>query len=231
VPLITNRDAYEGYLFSNKTQTSQVDETTDVSPSSTFPPRLPNSQPLLTRLPPIQAEFLFPSAGPSFFSRLYALYPRSSFNSTFYQRQTWFGDFIINCPTYYMASSMVDSLSNSSAVFKLTFAAGTELHGATNAFIASNVTNYPSANNYTLARIMTSYWVSFVVGHDPNVLRVAEAPFWPSYVSNGPGSSAEGEGVGFTVQAVTYNSISAGTDPDAGARCDFFGSRGWQVRN
>ena len=31
VPLITNRDAYEGYIFSNVTQTSQIDETTDVS--------------------------------------------------------------------------------------------------------------------------------------------------------------------------------------------------------
>ncbi|KIW96658.1 uncharacterized protein Z519_02049 [Cladophialophora bantiana CBS 173.52] len=206
VPLITNRDAYEGYIFSNMTQTSQVDETVD-------------------------AEALFPSAGPSFFSRLYSLYPRSSFNSTFYQRQTWFGDFIINCPTYYMASSMVDSLSNRSAVFKLTFAAGTELHGATNPFISSNVTNYPSANNLTLAHIMTSYWVSFTVFHDPNPLRTAGAPYWPSYISGAPRSAAEGDGVGFTIQAVTYNSISATPDPDAAAQCDFFNSRGWQIRN
>lgn len=31
IPLITNRDAYEGYIFSNLNQTSQVAETTDVS--------------------------------------------------------------------------------------------------------------------------------------------------------------------------------------------------------
>lgn len=31
VPLITNRDAYEGYIFSNQSQTSQTEETTDVS--------------------------------------------------------------------------------------------------------------------------------------------------------------------------------------------------------
>ncbi|EXJ55528.1 hypothetical protein A1O7_08456 [Cladophialophora yegresii CBS 114405] len=208
VPLITNRDAYEGVTFSNMTQTSQVDETTD-------------------------ARSLFPFAGPSFFSRLYSLYPRASFNSTFFQRVTWFGDFIINCPTYYMASSMVDALSNSSAVFKLTFAAGSELHGATNPFISSNVTNYPSANNLSLAHIMTSYWVSFTVFHDPNPLRdvASGAPFWPSYVSGGQGSLAEGEGVGFTVQAVNYNDITPVQDPDASQRCDFFNSRGWQVRN
>jgi carboxylesterase type B len=44
VPLITNRDAYEGVIFSNKTQTSQVDETTDVS----FRPSLPSRTSSLT---------------------------------------------------------------------------------------------------------------------------------------------------------------------------------------
>jgi hypothetical protein len=131
-----------------------------------------------------------------------------------------------------MASSMVDySTTNSSAVFKLTFAAGTELHGATNPFISSNVTNYPSANNLTLAHIMTSYWVSFVVAHDPNPLRDPSAPFWPSYISGGSGSQAQGQGVGFTVQAVNYNDIGPVVDPDASARCDFFNGRGWQIRN
>jgi hypothetical protein len=45
----------------------------------------------------MDAEELFPFAGQAFFSRLYDLYPISDYNSTFYQRQTWFGDFIINC--------------------------------------------------------------------------------------------------------------------------------------
>lgn len=77
VPLIVDHDAYEGVIFSNMSQTTQVAETTD-------------------------AEYLFPFAGPAFFSRLYDLYPASAYNDTFFQRQTWFGDFIINCPTYYM---------------------------------------------------------------------------------------------------------------------------------
>jgi hypothetical protein len=162
---------------------------------------------------------------------LYALYPSSAFNSTFFQRQTWFGDFIINCPTYYQATAMSDNLANSSAVFKLTFAAGSELHGATNPFLASNVTNYPGANNLTLAHIMSSYWVSFVATHDPNPMRDPAAPFWPSYVSGGPGTAAQGQSVGFTVQAVTYNSITPVSDPDASDRCDFFSGKSWQVRN
>ena len=57
-----------------------------------------------------------------------------------------------------MATNAVDRNSNGSAVFKLTFAAGSELHGATSAFLASNVTGFPGANNATLAEIMTSYW-------------------------------------------------------------------------
>ena len=72
VPLIVDHDGYEGVIFSNKSQMTQVAETTD-------------------------AEYLFPFAGPAFFSRLYQLYPASQYNSTFFQRQTWFGDFIINC--------------------------------------------------------------------------------------------------------------------------------------
>lgn len=72
VPTMLDHDAYEGVILSNASQTSQVDETTD-------------------------ARYLFPNAGPSFFSRLYQIYPATKFNSTFFQRQTWFGDFSINC--------------------------------------------------------------------------------------------------------------------------------------
>ncbi|KAK1811512.1 hypothetical protein LTR12_014110 [Friedmanniomyces endolithicus] len=206
VPLLVDHDAYEGYIFSNMTQTNQVEETTD-------------------------ARALFPFAGPAFFSRLYQLYPASDYNSTFYQRQTWFGDYIINCPTYIMATNAVDRNTNSSAVFKLTFAAGSELHGATSTFLASNVTGFPSANNATLAQIMASYWISFATTYDPNPARVASAPFWPSYVSNGAGSAAVGESVGFDTLAVTYTTIAPAADPDVGAKCDFFYAHQYQVQN
>ena len=205
VPSLT-LSSYEGDVFSNMSQTTQTAETTD-------------------------AEDLFAYAGPAFFSRLYQLYPASDFNSTFFQRQTWFGDFIINCPTYYMASNAVDRNSNSSAVFKLTFAAGTELHGATASFLASNVTGWPSANNQTLAEIMTSYWISFALTYDPNPARLSNAPYWPSYVSMGNGTVANGESVGFDTLAVTYTTIGPQPDPDASARCEFFGNHGYQVQN
>lgn len=178
------------------------------------------------------AEALFSSAGPAFFSRLYDLYPASDFNSTFFQRQTWFGDFIINCPTYYMASNAVDRNTNRSAIFKLTFAAGSQLHGATVPFLVSSVTgDWPNANNQTLAEIMTSYWISFIVTHDPNVLKLSNAPYWPSYASGGNGTVANGESVGFDTLAITYTTIGPAKDPDASARCDFFNSKGFVVQN
>jgi hypothetical protein len=67
-------DGHEGVIFSNETNlgSTQEYETND-------------------------AIDLFPYTGPSCFSRLYQLYPASDFNSTFFQRQTWFGGFIINC--------------------------------------------------------------------------------------------------------------------------------------
>ena len=132
--------------------------------------------------------------------------------------------------TYIMATNAVDRNANSSAIFKLTFAAGSELHGATTAFLASNVTGFPTANNNTLAQIMSSYWISFATTYDPNPVRTASAPFWPSYLSNGTGSAASGESVGFETLAVTYTTIEPATDQDASAKCDFFYSHQYQVR-
>ena len=76
-------------------------------------------------------ESLFPSWTPAFLKRVFSLYPRSDFNSTFFQRQTVFGDFIISCPTYYMASAT----SNYHQTYKMIFNAGTEMHGATQPFL------------------------------------------------------------------------------------------------
>ena len=41
-------------------------------------------------------QILFPYAKDSFFTRLYELYPASGFNSTLFQRQTIFGNYIVS---------------------------------------------------------------------------------------------------------------------------------------
>ncbi|KAK6429473.1 hypothetical protein LTR95_014381 [Oleoguttula sp. CCFEE 5521] len=213
IPIMLDRDAYEGFSFSNASETTQMEQAID-------------------------AQQIFPYAGPAFFSRLYQLYPREAFNSTFYQRVQWFGDFIINCPTALncptdlIASRAVDWVSNSSAVFKLTFAAGTETHAATGAFLASRDIAWSAGNNNaTFAEIMTSYWTSFITTHDPNPGRVEGAPFWPSYASGGNGTLGDGEVVGFETLGVRYSEIVVEGDPDVSDTCDFFSSNEYVVRN
>lgn len=102
VPLLTNREGFEGVLFSNTSETTMAEETLDL-------------------------ETLFPNAKQSFFNRLFDLYPGSNFNSTFFQRAQLFGDFIISCPTYYMSTAVSDS---GNPVYKMIFDAGTEIHGS-----------------------------------------------------------------------------------------------------
>lgn len=199
VPIIVDHEGYEGVIFSNASLTAQIDETAD-------------------------AQDIFPYAGPAFFSRLYQLYPRSDFNSTFFQRQTWFGDFIINCPTTYIGFNAIEHNSNRSTVWKMVFNAGSQLHGATVPFLASNTTDFPAANNQTLAGIMSSYWISFAVMGDPNPLRADNAAFWGSYISGGNGTVANGESVGFQVNSITYTTVGMEDDPDISERCEFFGA-------
>ena len=130
-----------------------------------------------------------------------------------------------------MATSAVDGLYNTSSVFKLFFNAGSQVHGSTSPFLASKYTNWPSANNQSLASIMTSYWISFASTLDPNPLRTSDAPYWPSYMSGGAGTAAEGESVGFEVLDITYGGISTSGDLDARVQCEFFSNKGYTLRN
>jgi carboxylesterase type B len=107
VPLLVDRDGYEGFCFSNQSVLTTEGTTADL-------------------------QQLFPNAKQHFFDRLYQLYPPEAYNSTFWQRQTLFGDFIVNCPTYYMATAMADE---GIPTYKMIFNAGDQLHGATTVFI------------------------------------------------------------------------------------------------
>lgn len=81
VPLIVNRDGYEGYNYSPKNETTQSMETMDL-------------------------QTIFPYAKQSFFTRLYELYPASEFNSTLFQRQQIYGDYIIDCRMLSLSSQV-----------------------------------------------------------------------------------------------------------------------------
>jgi hypothetical protein len=125
-------------------------------------------------------------------------------------------------PTYFMAKAQTDNGWNSSAVFKLRFDAGSEIHGATSAFLYSQNLNLPAANNQTLAEIMIWYWISFVIYNDPNPLRIAGAPFWPSYSGGLENGSVE-----FNTLAITYTDIFVEPDQQNSPQCDFFDAEGY----
>lgn len=126
--MLVDHDAYEGYYFSNQSITTKAEEVADM-------------------------HALFPYAKHSFVNQLFDLYPASDYNSTFFQRARWFGDFIINCPTYYMATAASDW---GSPVYKLTFAAGTELHGAIGPFTETIALNGTKSPTHDIVLLLTS---------------------------------------------------------------------------
>lgn len=186
---------------------------------------------------------LWPAATPSFVSQVLNLYPLSDFqgsfltnpilsyyssldpplagDSVFYQRASLFGDFIIDCPTRYMAQAVS---SYNLPVYKLRFAAGSELHGATAPFLFQ--TNDASTNS-TLSEYMKSWFISFIAQMNPNAhLGLAESrPGWPIY------QAQRGNVAGPLILDVNQTSIGVNFDLDDGPRCDFFGANGAIVRN
>ena len=165
-------------------------------------------------------QAVFPYAQQSFFNRLYDLYPPSDYNSTFFQRQQIFGDFIISCPTYYMGRASADF---GQPTWKLLFDAGSELHAATAPFLFSM--NDTEIGNTTIGDIMKDWFLSFTLHLDPNVQSFTSAskPYWPQYVI--PGSN------NFTIMDVNYTQIGIEQDFDAKPGCDFFHAESYEVRN
>ena len=66
VPILTDREGYEGYGFSNQSITTFSQELEDL-------------------------RTLYPYADQDFIEKLYQLYPATDFNSSFFRRQTIFG--------------------------------------------------------------------------------------------------------------------------------------------
>ncbi|KAK5175704.1 uncharacterized protein LTR77_000843 [Saxophila tyrrhenica] len=194
VPLIVNRDAYEGYNYS---------------------PMNISTQSNLTR----ELNTIFPYAKPSFFKRLYQLYPANEFNGTFWRRAQIYGDYIIDCPTYYMATAMSDW---GMPTWKFLFNAGSQLHGADGPFLWGPP---ESINNFTISNILKDWYLGFVQNLDPNSVSNSgtQKPFWPQYQSEGT--------MDFPIMDINYTMMGVTPDFDANARCDFFHGQSYVVRN
>ncbi|KAL5371690.1 hypothetical protein DPSP01_014070 [Paraphaeosphaeria sporulosa] len=195
VPTWVSREGYEGFTFSNQSMTTTEEEAKDLHTQ-------------------------FPYANETFVDDVFGLYPRDQFNSTFWQRSTWFGDFSINCPTYYVASSLA---SSKVPVYKQIFNVGTQLHGATGPYLADlNYASEPGAN-VTLANILRDWYVSFIVHSDPNKQSWSGVSKndWPDYDVSGQ------------VMSVNFTELGAVDDTfyDDTQRCNFFWEKEETVQN
>jgi hypothetical protein len=111
------------------------------------------------------------------------------------------------------------------------FNAGSRVHDASAPYLFSNSTSLPTGTNATIADIISSYYISFIIALDPNMQRHKDAIFWPSYSSGQSVNTSSVQEVGFTVLEFTDDSVVTTFDADVGARCDFWGSQGFEVRN
>jgi carboxylesterase type B len=88
VPTLVSREGYEGWAFSNQSMTTIEEEKADI-------------------------RTIFPYANDGFVDELYQLYPSEEYNSTFWHRQTWFGQVQVSLHqmTYRANNSKVTSAS------------------------------------------------------------------------------------------------------------------------
>lgn len=140
----------------------------------------------------------------------------SNFTATLTQRR----DFSINCPTYYVASSLATSHV---PTYKQIFNVGTQLHGATGPYLSDlNYASEPGAN-VRLANVLRDWYVSFIVHNDPNAQSWSGAarPKWPEY-------DLAGE-----VMSVNFTELGAVDDwyYDDTERCRFFWENQETVQN
>ncbi|KAF2187964.1 alpha/beta-hydrolase [Zopfia rhizophila CBS 207.26] len=161
VPMLVDRDMYEGASFTNTSITTTEEEIMDL-------------------------KVQFPYADQAFTEKLWELYPASGFNSTFWRRSAWFGDATIHCPTYYIASSLTPS---NLKTYKLIFNAGTQVHAATGPFLSEfpSELGHSPAENATIGLFMKDWYASFIVSGDPNVnpWSGVKKPYWPVYGNEG----------------------------------------------
>jgi hypothetical protein len=192
-------------------------------------------------------KVLWPEAGATFFDRVKQLYPLSDFsgtyldnsffssqtvdgiesrlnfsvrtNSEYWRAQQIYGDYIINCPTYYQASAFSEY---GLPVYKLVFNAGNEIHGAPGSFFQLAPADTPTPD---LARAMLGYWTSFTATLDPNAVSYPSASraVWPQYTG--------GNQTNFRVLEVYPTSFQVRSDSDANAKCEFLYGRSRVVYN
>ncbi|THX40204.1 hypothetical protein D6C98_08420 [Aureobasidium pullulans] len=156
------------------------------------------------------------SINPFFNSTIISFLPSSlhisglSTNSIFWRAQAIYGDFIINCPAYQLATAFSDA---GLSVYMMIFRASTQIHGASATFLNSPA---PQTQDPELAAKMQDYWISFVKTMDPNGGKNdssgVQRQMWPKYLVNGRNETS------FSVLEVYGSDVSVKADEDTDGR-------------
>ncbi|KAH7138857.1 Alpha/Beta hydrolase protein [Dendryphion nanum] len=193
VPVLVDHALYEGASFTNFSLNTTTEEIRDF-------------------------RIQFPDADEDFEEKVESLYPAGTYNSTFWRRAAWFGDFSINCPTYYIASSVA---AQDLTVYKSVFSAGLQTHSAIFFFLADLIDS--PGYNATIASAVKDWYTSFAIHLDPNAESWSNVskPIWPRYNE------------GAEVMTMNYTQIGAVPDIyyDDTEKCRFLWENGVVVQN
>lgn len=199
VPLITTRDGNEGLVFTPQNITTQADYEARVMT-------------------------LFPSAGSNFLGRLNDYLPLNltgpfAYTSEQERAEYVFGYWTIQCPSYYLASALVDAWSVANAtsqpIYKFIYALPTfqtAYHGSYDFLLEAYFPPSDTSATAQVVQTIQAYFNNFVINLDPNIpAGNTSAPVeFPEY-----GSSSTILLFNDTVPAEIH-------DIDASGTCDFF---------
>lgn len=141
VPILINRDGNEGFTFTNTSLSTQHEVISDLErswPNKTFLAEAlalyPDSLYNTSRIEGLTAVQILEAA-------LGAAIPLTN---AFVQRESLFGDALVNCPTTYIATAASKA---ELPIYKMIFDAGTQFHGSTQPFLFSDTINRESLRN------------------------------------------------------------------------------------
>lgn len=204
LPLMIDHDTNEGLIFTPRIDTQEQFEK--------------------------RVAAVFPAAGENFRNRLYELYPASmsglyGYNTSVGQQlrsDYFFGDTMVACPTYYIASSLSDA---GVPVYKYVYGLptfSTSAHGNLLELFVPTSANDTSPSAILGRQFRTYYIPNFIITSDPNdnswlvgssteFTDIGEVTQWPAY----------GENSQILFVNSTATPVIIVTDLDAGDLCDF----------
>jgi carboxylesterase type B len=204
-PLITDHDGNEGLIFTPQTINTQ----------DGFEKRVAT---------------VFPATGRNFRSRISDLYPPSTsglygYNASVGQQlrsDNFFGDAMISCPSYYLASSLTDAgVPVHKYVYTLpTFS--TSAHGDLEELFVPTPDNDTSPSAILGRQFLKYYIPNFIITTNPNDNSWMDSPTNNTALGNVARWPAYGADSQILIVNSTTTPVLTVTDLDATGKCDFF---------